>query len=126
MDETFPIQKGIFFLFSTREEMRSFPDEVRREAGFQLDRVQRGLAPRSFDALPEIGSGVMEIKIDEGGDTYRVVYVAKFEEAVYILDAFQKKSPRGKRLPKDVRERLVQRYRYVREHRPARGSSQAP
>lgn len=68
----------------------------------------------------------MEIKIDESGDTYRVVYLATFEEAVYVLDAFQKKSPRDKKLPKNIRERLTQRYQYVKEHRPARRSSQEP
>ncbi|PSQ71089.1 MAG: hypothetical protein BRD38_03255 [Bacteroidetes bacterium QH_9_67_14] len=63
------------------------------------------------DGLHGIGSGVAEIKISApGGDTYRVVYVAKFNEAVYVLDAFQKKSPSGSRLPKNVQNRIQRRY----------------
>lgn len=61
----------------------------------------------------------MEIKTDHQGDTYRAVYVAKFEEAVYVLDCFQKKSPSGKRLPKNIRERLQSRYDYVKKNRPS-------
>jgi phage-related protein len=65
----------------------------------------------------------MEIKVDEQGDTYRVVYVAKFEEAVYALDAFQKKSPRGKEIPRNIQDRIQDRYRYVKQERPAQRAS---
>ena len=51
-----------------------------------------------------------EIKISEGSDAYRVVYVAKFDEAVYVLDASQKKSPSGSRLPKNMQNRIQRRY----------------
>jgi phage-related protein len=69
------------------------------------------LRRRAPEPLRGIGSGVAEIKISApGGDTYRVVYVAKFNEAVYVLDAFQKKSPSGSRLPKNVQNRIQRRY----------------
>ncbi len=59
-------------------------------------------------------------KTDYQGDTYRAVYVAKFEEAVYVLDCFQKRSPSGKGLPKNIQERLRGRYDFVKRNRPAR------
>ena len=120
MDEQPPIQKSVFWCFSSLKDLKRFPGEAQQAAGFSLDRVQRGMTPRNFKPLRGIGSGVMEIKIDEAGDTYRVVYVAKFEEAVYVLDTFQKKSPSGSRLPQNIQDRLKERYTYVKKHRPAK------
>jgi phage-related protein len=82
--------------------------------------VQRGKDPFNFNSLRGMGSGVMEIKAYHAGDTYRAVYVAKFEEAVYVLDAFQKKSPSGSSLPRNVRDRIEQRYKEVKNYRPAK------
>ena len=115
-----PVQKQTHFIFSSKKNLRKFPAEARRDVGHNIDRVQRGLAPQNFDALRGVGSGVMEIKVDAHGDTYRAVYVAKFDEAVYILDCFQKKSPSGKSLPKNIAERLKSRYDFVKKHRPAK------
>ena len=75
-----------------------------------LDRVQRGKDPFNFNSLRGMGSGVMEIKADHAGDTYRAVYVAKFEEAVYVLDAFQKKSRPALRSRGTSAGRIEQRY----------------
>ena len=76
--------------------------------------MQQGLQPQiSFDALG-LGSGAMELRIPEAGDTYRVVYVAKFSEAVFVVDAFKKKSPRGSKLPKNIESRIRQRYEDAR------------
>ncbi len=112
--------KPLYWHRSSKRDYDRFPENVQDDAGYQLHRVQIGKAPYNFDALPEIGSGVMEIKVDYAGDTYRAVYVAKFEEAVYVLDAFQKKSPRGKKLPRNIQGRLRQRYKEVKKYRPAR------
>jgi phage-related protein len=68
-----------------------------REAGYQLERVQRGREPKQWKPMPSIGAGVTELKIRVGG-AYRVIYVAKLAEAVYVLHAFQKKSQRTARL----------------------------
>lgn len=57
----------------------------------------------------------MELRIDEDTDTYRVVYVAKFSEAVFVLDAFKKKSPTGHRIPKNIENRIEQRYKEAKE-----------
>ncbi len=69
-----------------------FPKAVRKKAGFQLKKVQLGGVPADFKPLPSMGPGVYEIRIWETGDTYRLIYVARFEEAVYVLHAFQKKT----------------------------------
>ena len=113
--------KGLYWCRSSKKNYDKFPDEVQDDAGYNLHRVQIGKTPRNFDVLPEIGSGVMEIKSDFAGDTYRAVYVAKFEEAVYVLDAFQKKSPGGKSLPRNITDRLKQRYKEVKRNRSAKG-----
>jgi phage-related protein len=57
----------------------------------------------------------MELRIDEDTDTYRVVYVAKLSEAVFVLDAFKKKSPRGKELPQNVEARIQSRYEQAKD-----------
>lgn len=68
-----------------------FPEEARRNAGQQLNRVQHGLDPLDWKPMPTVGLGVREIRIHEAGE-HRVLYVAKFVEAVYVLHAFPKKS----------------------------------
>ena len=62
-----------------------------REAGYQLDKVQHGLPPDDAKAMPNIGAGVVELRIRDGAGTFRVVYVAKLADAVYVLYCFQKK-----------------------------------
>ena len=66
--------------------------DARREAGYQLDRVQNGLEPEDFKPMSDIGSGVQEIRIKDEAGIFRVLYVAKFEDAVYVLHCFQKKT----------------------------------
>ena len=83
--------KPVVWLGSSLTDLRTFPTDVRQEAGFQLRRVQRGLMPTDSRPMSAIGPGVIEIRIHAKGE-YRVLYVAKFAEAVYVLHAFQKKS----------------------------------
>ena len=71
--------------------IRDFSEEARRKAGHQLNRVQHGREPEDWKPMPTVGSGVYEIRIHEEG-AYRVLYVAKFAEAVYVLHAFRKKT----------------------------------
>jgi len=83
--------KPIEFVGSSQEDLRNFPAEARRAAGFELNFVQMGLMPSDWKAMKAIGSGVMEIRIHKEGE-WRVIYVAKFEKAVYVLHAFEKKT----------------------------------
>ena len=84
--------KPLRFLGNSLECLRDFPDEARYDAGYQLDRVQRGIEPDDFKPMPAIGKGVQEIRIWEDSGTYRVVYTARLAAAVYVLHAFQKKT----------------------------------
>lgn len=83
--------KLIYWVGSSREELSNFPKEARRKAGFQLRSIQRGQKPTDFKPMPTIGKGVEEICIWTG-EAYRIFYVAKFAEAVYVLHVFQKKT----------------------------------
>jgi len=84
--------KPIRFLGNSLECLRDFPEDAMHDAGYQLERVQRGLEPHDFKPMPVIGPGVQEIRIWEDSGTYRVIYTAKVEAAVYVLHAFQKKT----------------------------------
>ncbi len=77
----------------TEEIKRDWPVEMRKEGGFQLGRVQQGLEPNNYRHMPSIGPGVKEIKLqDEGKNQYRLIYVAKFEEAIYVFHVITKKT----------------------------------
>jgi phage-related protein len=84
--------KLITFLGDSLEAMRAFPLGARREAGFQLDKVQRGLAPDDWKPVKTVGAGVREIRIRDQAGGFRVIYVATLPESVYVLHAFQKKT----------------------------------
>ncbi|SDM48455.1 Phage-related protein [Oryzisolibacter propanilivorax] len=84
--------KPIAFRGSALADLRSFPQSAMREAGYQLDRVQHGLAPSDCKPMPSIGAGVTELRIWDEAGTFRVVYIAKLAEAVYVLHCFQKKT----------------------------------
>jgi phage-related protein len=83
--------KPVEFVGSSQDDLRNFPAEARRAAGFELNYVQMGLVPSDWRPMKAIGSGVMEIRIHKEGE-WRVIYIAKFEKAVYVLHAFEKKT----------------------------------
>lgn len=82
--------KSVEFRGSSLDDLRSFPVPVMREAGYQIDRVQNGLLPDDYKPMSAIGSAVAEIRLWDEAGTFRVIYVAKFENAVYVLHCFQK------------------------------------
>ena len=84
--------KPISFVGSALDDLRGFPAAARREAGYQLDRVQRGLEPDDWRPMPSIGTGVREIRVRDEAGAFRILYVANLADAVYVLHAFQKKS----------------------------------
>lgn len=83
--------KRVEWLGDSRDQIREFPDTAKRETGYQLERVQAGKEPADWTPMPSIGLGVNEIRIRLGG-AFRLIYVAKYPEAVYVLHAFQKKA----------------------------------
>ena len=80
------------FLGTARRDLAAFPESVRRQAGYELFMVQAGREPADFKPLPIVGSGAYEIRIRDTAGAFRVVYVAKFEKAVFVLHAFHKKT----------------------------------
>lgn len=86
--------KAIWFHGTSKTDLAAFPQDVRREAGHQLGRVQHGLEPSDWKPMLTIGPGVREIRIREESGQYRVLYVAKFADAIHVLHAFQKKTQR--------------------------------
>ncbi len=88
--------KGIEFYGRTLDEIRNFSADAKREAGHQLDRVQRGYDPADWKSMSSIGKGVREIRIQEQGQ-YRVIYIAKLEDVIHVLCAFQKKTQKTRK-----------------------------
>ena len=87
-----PIRKQVAFRGDSRKRLGEFPPGAKREAGFQLDRLQRGMLPVDYRPMPDIGSGVEEIRIREQDGIFRVIYTARLAGRVYVLHAFQKKT----------------------------------
>jgi phage-related protein len=83
--------KPLKFVGPSLNELRDFPEEARRAAGFELRAIQNGFEPSDWKPMKTIGSGVNEIRIHILGE-WRVIYVAKVLDAVYVLHAFQKKT----------------------------------
>ena len=86
--------KPVVFLGDSLSHLRAFPEQARRDAGFQLDRVQRGLDPEDWKPMQTVGPGVREIRVRDVTGAFRVLYIARFADAVYVLHAFAKKTQR--------------------------------
>ncbi len=96
--------KAAVFLGDSRKRIREFPDEAKAVTGRELYRVQCGLDPTDWKAMNTVGIGVREIRVQEAGQ-FRVIYVAKFAEALYVLHAFQKKTPQTPKRDIDLARR---------------------
>ena len=109
--------KLVEWISSSRDDLRKFPEDVQQMMGFALYQAQLG--KKHPDAKPLKGfkgSSVLEIVEDFDGDTYRAVYTVKFEEIVYVLHAFQKKSKRGIATPKQDIDLIEARLKRAKEH----------
>jgi phage-related protein len=91
------MRRPLRFIGSSLDDLRSFPDEARRDAGFNLDFVQRGLDPMDWKPMQAVGSGVKEIR-----GAFRVIYLATRPEGIYVLHCFQKKSRRTRKADIDL------------------------
>lgn len=88
--------KRLEFVGSSLNDLKEFPAEARRAAGFELSFVQRGLEPSDWKPMNAVGAGVKEIRVHVLGE-WRVIYVAKFAAAIYVLHVFQKKTQKTRR-----------------------------
>jgi len=91
----------------------TFQKSARRATGFQLDKVQNGEDSDDWKPMPAVGNGVHEIRVRDESGAFRLIYVAKFSEAVYVLHAFQKKTRKTARrdltLAKDRYQEVLMR-----------------
>ena len=85
------VEKPLAWLGSSLDDVRAFPADARRAAGYQLGRVQQGLMPDDWKPISTVGAGVYEIRIHTKLE-HRVFYVAKYEEAIYVIHAFEKRT----------------------------------
>lgn len=111
--------KIIVWIGSSKDDLSAFPQAAKEDIGHALYVAQLGGKHPDAKPLKGFGSaGVLEIVEDFDGETYRAVYTVEFEEAIYVLDAYQKKSASGIAIPKPVRERIARRHAVARrEHR---------
>jgi phage-related protein len=100
--------KAMRFCGSALDDLRAFPSSARRDAGYELDKVQNGRSPSDWKPMNGVGSGVREIRIRDATGAFRVLYVAKFSDMIYVLHCFQKKSQATSKIDLDLAAR---RYR---------------
>jgi phage-related protein len=86
--------KPVEFIGTALDDLRTFPESARREAGYQIDKVQHGELPNDWKPMTSIGAGVKEIRIRDTSGAFRLIYVAKLADAIYVLHCFQKKTER--------------------------------
>jgi len=101
--------KNLKFIGTSEDDLADFPLDAKRVAGFELWQVQIGAMPSDFKPMPGVGSGAYEIRIHVLGE-WRVIYVAKFADVVYVLHAFQKKTQRTRQEDIDLAAR---RYKLI-------------
>ena len=109
-----PGEKPLFWVASSKQDLMAFPREVQDEIGTALSVAQFGGKHPKAKPWKGEGPGVLEIVEDHRGDTYRAVYSVRFEGVVYVLHAFQKKSPSGIRTPKKEVELIARRLNEAR------------
>jgi len=93
--------KRIRFVGSAKDDLSAFPKSARNRAGHELFMVQLGREPDDWKPMNSVGPGACEIRVRDAEGAFRVIYVASFADAVYVLHAFQKKSQKTSRA--DVR-----------------------
>ena len=120
--------KPVAWIGPSYKDFRSFPDPVQDVMGYALFLAQTGKMHGEAKPLKGFGgAGVLEVVDDHQGDTYRAVYTVRFEEAVYVLHAFQKKSKQGRKTPPQdmemIRRRLKAAEEHHRQHQTPRGTA---
>jgi phage-related protein len=110
-------RKQLYWIASSRKDLKGLPVAVQKKFGTALLDVQYGETPTDAKRLKGFaGAGVLEIVEDYQTDTYRAVYTVNFADAVYVLHVFQKKSKRGIATPKRDMDLIRSRYELARQH----------
>jgi len=104
--------KPVRFMGSAKDDLSTFPKPARIRAGHELFMVQLGRDPDDWKPMTTVGPGTCEIRVRDQAGAFRVIYVARFEDAIYVLHAFQKKSRKTSHLDLELARK---RYRDARE-----------
>ena len=118
--QSVPGEKALFWVGSSKDDLVGFPEAVKDEIGTALSVAQFGGKHPKAKPWKGEGAGVLEIVADHSGNTYRAVYTVKFEHAIYVLHAFQKKSPTGRKTPQSDVDLISRRLRVASEDYAAR------
>lgn len=102
--------KPLKFIGSSQDDLRKMPATVRHALGIELMIVQFGGEPSNFKPMKEVGAGAYEIRYRDASGAFRVMYVAKFTDAVYVLHAFQKKTQKTAQADIDL---AAKRYKLI-------------
>lgn len=97
--------KSVIWMGSSKEDLRAFPDEARREVGYQLEHVQEGAEPDNWKPMPAVGPGVREIRVQESSGAFRCIYLATRPEGLHVLHCFQKKTQKTSQQDLDLARR---------------------
>jgi phage-related protein len=115
-----PGEKPLFWIGSSKNNLMAFPETVKDEVGSALSVAQFGGKHPKAKPWKGQGAGVLEVVADHRGDTYRAVYTVRFEHAIYVLHAFQKKSPKGRKTPQSDVDLISRRLGVASEDYEAR------
>ena len=102
-------ERPLHWVGSAKKDLLAFPEEVIDDFGYALGVVQQGGVPLSVKPWKAEGPGVFELIQDHRGDTFRLAYTVRFDDAVYVLHCFQKKSPSGSRTARTDKEMIHRR-----------------
>jgi len=106
--------KELEWLGDSKEKLKTFPEDARRDIGYALDFAQRGLKHPSSKPFKNVGAGVFEIVENCKTNTYRAVYAVKIGDVIYVLHSFKKKSKVGIKTPKNDVDIIKQRYKLAK------------
>ena len=109
--------RPLYFVGSTRDDLRELPEDVKDVFGYALYLAQLGnMHPRSKPLRGFSGAGVIEIIDNDESGTYRAVYTVRLADAIYVLHVFQKKSRRGISTPRQEIDLIKARLRQAEDH----------
>ena len=97
--------KQVIWMGSSKEDLRAFPGEARREVGYQLEHVQEGMNPDDWKPMSAVGAGVREIRVRESSGAFRCICLATRPEGIYVLHCFQKKTQKTSQQDLDLAQR---------------------
>ncbi|MGQ0562602.1 MAG: type II toxin-antitoxin system RelE/ParE family toxin [Gemmatimonadota bacterium] len=111
------VPKDLYWVGRSKEDLRDFPAAARHEAGHQLNLVQLGLNPDDYRPMPSVGAGVLEIRVHTDTE-FRVFYIAKHSDTVFVLHAFEKKTRKTTQHDIELgKDRLKEVKRWLRDRK---------